>query len=149
MTIHDDLLAFHAAMGVPAFTAPAVPPTERVQLRARILAEESVVEHLRAIGADEELVLQAEEAIERAVMSARRESTNIVLVADAMADTIYVAAGTNLEYGIPGHEVFQEVHRANMRKANGPRREDGKVLKPKGWQGPQIERVLREAGWRG
>jgi predicted HAD superfamily Cof-like phosphohydrolase len=136
-------------MDVPSFETPAVPSTDRVQLRARILAEESVLEHLAAIGADERLIDEARRAIERAIVSGRREFTNIVLVADSIADTIYVAEGTNLEYGIPGKAVFGEVHAANMRKVGGPRRADGKVMKPEGWYGPDIEGALRRAGWKG
>lgn len=149
MSIHDALREFHLAMEVPTFDTPSVPSTERVQLRARILAEESVLEHMEAIGCNEYLISECRDLIEKTIGTARREFTNIVLVADSLADTIYVAAGSNLEYGIPGHEVFGEVHAANMRKAGGPKRADGKVLKPPGWRPPNIEGVLRRAGWKG
>jgi predicted HAD superfamily Cof-like phosphohydrolase len=34
---------------------------------------------------------------------------------------------------------FREVHRTNMWKLKGPKREDGKQLKPEGWKPPRIE----------
>lgn len=32
--------------------------------------------------------------------------------------------------------------------AKGATREDGKICKPAGWVGPDVERVLREQGWQ-
>lgn len=36
---------------------------------------------------------------------------------------------------------FKEVHRTNMHKLEGPKREDGKQLKPPGWKPPRIEEM--------
>lgn len=77
------------------------------------------------------------------------EKTNdFVEIADALADIIYIAAGTALCYGIPLDDVFDEVHRSNMAKlgADGKplRREDGKIIKPKNWTPPDIEGVLKK-----
>lgn len=36
-----------------------------------------------------------------------------------------------------------------MRKEGGVTRKDGKICKPEGWVGPDIERALREQGWEG
>jgi len=74
---------------------------------------------------------------------------NLVGIADALADLIYVAIGCAGAYGIPLAAVFAEVHRSNMAKL-GPDgkpviREDGKIIKPEGWQPPDIARILREA----
>jgi len=41
--------------------------------------------------------------------------------------------------GIDLRPFFREVHRTNMLKTTGPVREDGKRLKPEGWQPPRIE----------
>lgn len=51
--------------------------------------------------------------------------------------------------GIDLRPVWSEVHAANMRKTTGPVREDGKRLKPEGWQPPDIAGVLRAQGWQG
>jgi predicted HAD superfamily Cof-like phosphohydrolase len=37
------------------------------------------------------------------------------------------------------------VHRANLAKAGGPRRADGKLLKPPGWQPADVTAVLKAA----
>jgi predicted HAD superfamily Cof-like phosphohydrolase len=54
-----------------------------------------------------------------------------------------------LEFGIPLEKVWTEVHKSNMAKADPLKggviyREDGKVLKPEGWQKPDIAGVLHE-----
>ncbi len=74
------------------------------------------------------------------------------LLADDAADTIYVVCGLMNCLGIPIDKVFAEVHRSNMTKAVlGPdgkctviKREDGKILKPAGWEPPNIAAILAE-----
>jgi hypothetical protein len=71
---------------------------------------------------------------------------------DALQDLKYVIYGAELALGVSGEEHFAEVHAANMRKL-GPDgmpiyREDGKVLKPEGWTGPDHEQVLNLVGDR-
>lgn len=41
--------------------------------------------------------------------------------------------------GIDMRPFFLEVHRTNMWKLKGPKREDGKQLKPEGWKPPRLE----------
>lgn len=41
---------------------------------------------------------------------------DLVEIADALADTLYVVFGTASAYGIPIADVFLEVHRSNMTK---------------------------------
>lgn len=40
--------------------------------------------------------------------------------------------------GVDLRQFFREVHRTNMHKLLGPRREDGKQLKPEGWKPPRL-----------
>jgi hypothetical protein len=40
--------------------------------------------------------------------------------------------------GIDLRPFFREVHRTNMWKLKGPKREDGKQLKPEGWKPPRL-----------
>lgn len=61
---------------------------------------------------------------------------------DGLVDLLYVTYGTALEMGVDLEPFWDEVHAANMRKANDPVREDGKMLKPIGWIGPDIAGVL-------
>lgn len=71
---------------------------------------------------------------------------DIVGVADALGDIIYIAIGTALEYGIDLAAVWNEIQRANMSKlgADGKPifREDGKVLKGPNYTPPDIRKVL-------
>jgi predicted HAD superfamily Cof-like phosphohydrolase len=75
------------------------------------------------------------------------QKLDIVGIADALADVIYIACGTAVSYGIPLDKVFEEVHRSNMAKLVDGKpiyRDDGKVLKPEGWTPPQIEKILED-----
>lgn len=41
--------------------------------------------------------------------------------------------------GVDLRQFFREVHRTNMHKITGPRREDGKQMKPEGWKPPRLK----------
>lgn len=76
-------------------------------------------------------------------------ANDIVGVADALADLVYVALGTAHMMGIPFDDVFKVVHAANMQKVRGMTKR-GMVYdacKPEGWVGPevQIENILKNA----
>lgn len=64
-------------------------------------------------------------------------------VIDAICDTIVVLHNTSNAMGVDVEPFFDEVHRCNMTKANGPLREDSKRLKPEGFQPSRIEAMLR------
>lgn len=73
---------------------------------------------------------------------------DIVEVADAIADLLYVVYGTAVSYGINIEPVFEEVHKSNMDKI-WPDGElhyypNGKVKKPEGWEPPNIKAILKE-----
>jgi predicted HAD superfamily Cof-like phosphohydrolase len=72
------------------------------------------------------------------------EQNDMIGIADSLADLIYVICGAALEYGIPLDEVFEEVQRSNMTKfKGGPHyREDGKLLKGKFFEEPNIRKIL-------
>lgn len=74
------------------------------------------------------------------------EAQDLVAIADAIADIVYVLVGTALLKGIPFDEVFAEVHRSNMTKL-GPdgqvaRRADGKITKGAYFEPPRIAQIL-------
>ena len=150
LRIVQDTLDFHRAGRVPILEQPTIPPPERVALR-RSLLEEEISETLKAMTAED-----------------------LVEIADGIADSIVILAGTALEYGIDLTPVWEAVHQSNMAKfppcepcagsGTPPQgsiwdqgsqcpdcegtgrqlilREDGKVLKPAGWQKPDIASVL-------
>jgi predicted HAD superfamily Cof-like phosphohydrolase len=113
------VLEFHRKLGVHVEERPGFPDDSVVTLRLSLLREEMA-------------------ELERAV-----SERDIVEVADALADLVYVAYGTAISFGIDLRPVFEEVHRSNIAKAGGGIRADGKVLKPADWTPPQIGEILR------
>jgi predicted HAD superfamily Cof-like phosphohydrolase len=77
-------------------------------------------------------------------------SGDIIEIADALADLLYVVYGTAIAHGIPIDAVFEEVHRSNMTKLGEDglplRRKDGKILKSDKWDPPDIAKVFRALG---
>lgn len=77
---------------------------------------------------------------------------DIVEVADAIGDYIYVLLGRTVEMGLPMDEIFAEIHRSNMSKLGEDGkpiyREDGKVLKGPNYTPPDIESILIKHGWQ-
>ncbi len=76
------------------------------------------------------------------------ENNDLVEVADALGDMLYILCGTILEHGMQHkiEEVFDEIQRSNMSKlgADGKPiyREDGKVLKGPDYFKPNIQEIL-------
>lgn len=64
---------------------------------------------------------------------AASQRSDLVGIADALADIVYVVYGTALTYGIDLNAVLREVHRSNMSKLGQDGkpmlRDDGKVIK--------------------
>ncbi len=73
---------------------------------------------------------------------------NIVEIADALGDILYILCGTILKHGLQDkiEEVFKEIQASNMSKLdeNGKPiyREDGKVLKGSLYFKPNIAKIL-------
>jgi predicted HAD superfamily Cof-like phosphohydrolase len=73
---------------------------------------------------------------------------DIVEIADALGDQLYILFGTILKHGLQHkiEEVYDEIHRSNMSKLdeNGQPifREDGKILKSANYFRPAIKPIL-------
>lgn len=71
---------------------------------------------------------------------------DMIQIADALTDLLYVVYGAGHAFGLDLDECFEEVHRSNMSKLgeNGRpiHREDGKVLKGPGYFEPDLEGIL-------
>jgi predicted HAD superfamily Cof-like phosphohydrolase len=122
--IASAVAAFHAAFGLPRSDRPTADVSARVAaLRVRLLSEE--VEEF----------------------AAATEAGDLVAIADALADIVYVAYGSAVTYGIDLDAVLAEVHRSNMSKLDADGRpllrEDGKVLKSASYTPPNIADILR------
>lgn len=73
---------------------------------------------------------------------------DIVEIADALGDQLYILCGTILKHGLQDkiEEVFDEIQRSNMSKLgeNGKPifRGDGKILKGPNYSPPDIEKII-------
>lgn len=116
------LWEFHEKFNSTRNKTPTLPTTSIREMRKRILQEEF------------EEYLEAE------------KNDDLVEIADALADIIYIAIGTGVAYGLPIDDIFNEVHRSNMSKlgADGKPmyREDGKILNGPHYSAPDIKRIL-------
>lgn len=113
-----DVAAFRRAFDLAISSQPKIPSDAALMLHVDLLTEE-FDELLRAIYAND-----------------------LVGISDGAADLIYITLGMVLELGIPLDQVWSVVHACNMAKVDPvtgkvKRREDGKVLKPDGWQPPE------------
>lgn len=115
---YQHVLDFHVRFGQLIQALPAVPTSGAVDLRLALCGEEW---------------REFEEAM---------RAGNLPAIADAIADLTYVLLGTGVSYGIDIRPVWRAVHAANMAKVGGAVRGDGKILKPDGWQPPDIAGVL-------
>jgi predicted HAD superfamily Cof-like phosphohydrolase len=112
---------FHERFGLICSARPTV-PEERVHRLRTLLIDEELAEFRNAA-----------------------EAQDLVGVADALADLLYVVYGAAVEYGIDLEPVFAEIHRSNMSKG-GPLcgcRADGKVPKGPGYEAPRVREVLK------
>ena len=112
------VFVFHSKFGLPIEAEPGIPDEDQATLRMSLLAEEF-------------------EEVCRAW-----ENNDINNLAQELADLIYVCLGMAWVYGIPLEVIFDEVHDANMEKDGGGQREDGKILKPEGWEPPRIKEIM-------
>ena len=77
---------------------------------------------------------------------------DLVEVADALGDLLYVIHGTAVSCGIDLEPITDEIHRSNMSKVfpdgSVQRREDGKILKPDNYSPANIEKLIqRQTDW--
>ena len=97
---------------------------EKIELRFNLMAEENQ-EYLEAAN-----------------------NNDLVEVADALGDMLYILCGTIIEHGMQDkiEEVFDEIQRSNMSKlgndGNPIFREDGKVMKGPNYFKPNISKIL-------
>lgn len=127
--------AFHRVFDLPILDSPTVSTTQRRHLRWSLVAEEAK-ELKDALGVNTDDPTGAYDT-----------EPDLVEIADALADLVYVAYGAALEFGIDLDAVLAEVHRSNMTKLDKDgrvlRRNDGKVLKSELFEQPRIREVLR------
>jgi predicted HAD superfamily Cof-like phosphohydrolase len=118
---------FHDAFRLPVRVSPAIDlPVSEIELRFNLMKEEN------------------EEYLEAA------KNGDIVEIADALGDMLYILCGTINAHGLQHKiaEVFEEIQRSNMSKLddNGEPiyREDGKVMKSANYFKPDIRSILEK-----
>ena len=124
----DRLREFHLTMDGRIMPKPGVPDVETLLVRRTLIDEEYA--EVAAVFNELFSALQ------------RGEPVDIAPLMHELVDLLYVTYGTMWACGVNPDPVFAEVHRANMQKASGPRRADGKVLKPDNWQPPDVRGVI-------
>lgn len=120
-TVARKVRKFHKKFGVKSSPVPDLGSFELQDLRLSLVEEE---------------VMELREAI---------YSDDLVEVADALGDILYVVYGAADVFGIPLDKVVKEIHRSNMSKLENGKpiyREDGKVLKGSKFFPPNLSRVL-------
>jgi predicted HAD superfamily Cof-like phosphohydrolase len=74
------------------------------------------------------------------------KARDIVEIADALGDLVYVLYGHATTYGVDPDAVIAEIHRTNMAKiwpcGHPHYQPNGKPIKPPGWEPPRIKEVL-------
>lgn len=122
---------FHIAIDGEYAPKPAVPDAETIELRRTLLREEY-----------QEVIAEFDRLSEA---SSEQERTDaMVALMHELADLLYVTYGAFTAFGVDADAVFGELHRANMQKVSGPRRADGKVMKPADFQPADIGRIIAE-----
>lgn len=130
MKLQDTIKAvemFHDAFGISNNYTPTTELTiNDIELRHRLMQEEN------------------DEYLEAA------KNGDLVEVADALGDQLYILCGTILKHGLQDKiiEVFEEIQRSNMSKLdeNGKAiyREDGKIMKSELYFKPDIKTILNK-----
>jgi len=125
--------AFHEKFSVPMASVPRIPDEAMLKYR---------------IGFIEEELTELKEAA---------DNDDIVEMADALIDILYVTYGFAHIMGLPIQDLWDEVQRSNMAKISGkearengiatkrPPRHDADVLKPLDWKNPDLESIIVDA----
>lgn len=113
---------FMQIFGQETLTRPTVPSYDLAALRLDLIQEE--VDELKQGLANQ----------------------NIVEIADALTDILYVVYGAGHAFGIDLDACYDEVHRSNLTKLDEDGkplyREDGKVMKSDRYESPNLTRII-------
>ena len=112
------VVEFHRAFGIVQAESPQAPDEATRRLRERLIEEE---------------FHELKEAF---------AAGDITAIAKELADLLYVVYGSAVSCGIDMEPVFREVHRSNMSKVGGHKREDGKWIKPVTYSPAILEPIL-------
>ncbi len=121
----DAVKQFHSSFGLGISEQPKASLGENVNLLRYNLMKEENEEYLEAV-----------------------QNNDLVEIADALGDMLYILCGTIIEHGLQHkiEEVFAEIQRSNMSKLGEDGkpiyREDGKVMKGPNYFKPNFREIL-------
>ena len=121
---YQKIVDFHVGVDGAVPNTPGMPEQDILSIRRTLIREEY-----------EEVM---------AAFDRLQDEAGLAELAHELADLLYVVYGTYATLGIDADAVYAEVHDANMRKLGGPRRADGKLLKPAGWQPADVAGVIED-----
>lgn len=141
ITEQNDVLNFHLALDIPVgdFKNPTF---NESRLRADLIMEEAAETAANLTGQKVTYQIDGGSPVQMATPKNPGRGSMVETI-DGMCDTLYVVYGTGASMGIDLAPFWDIVHASNMAKAGGPIREDGKRLKPEGWQPPDITGVFK------
>ena len=119
----EQVKEFSEAFGFNVSEKPQVRDLETALLRFKLMSEENREFMSAAIGVKPDLVE----------------------VADACGDMLYVLCGTILEYGLQDkiEMIFDEIHRSNMSKRGGGKDKNGKAMKGENYFKPELASIIK------
>ncbi len=130
MTNAERIREFHATMKPALPTVPITPSPQLLQMRKTLIDEE----HEEVTAVFQQIITAREQG----------EEPDLTDLIHELTDLLYVTYGAIQTCGVDPDAVFAEVHDANMRKVGGPRRADGKILKPIDWRPADVRGVLEK-----
>ena len=143
--LHNDVLEFHKKFGLAIEPMPTIAEPKTALLRANLLLEELLEIFY---GLEFALVCpRCSHTVEHPLISKDErwsDSQYLDKIADGCIDLLYVTIGLLIGYGIDFRPLWKAVHKANMAKDGGKKRQDGKQLKPEGWVEPDITGLLEQ-----
>lgn len=131
--------------------SPAEPKLRTPHLRALLIIEEAIEVAFALVGPARAQTYVHEmliKVLNKHVKSKASDEPNVIAVIGELVDLQVVTAGTAEDVGLDLDPFVEEVMSANFRKAGGGIDDNGKLLKPVGWIGPDLQgvfdRVMRE-----
>lgn len=129
----DDVRKFHKRCGQSIEITPTIPTLKELNLRIDLINEEI----------NKELIPLLERYQDPQYRKIGNNTKDIAEITDGILDSIYVLLGTLIVFGVEAQPIWDEIQKSNMKKRGGGYREDGKVLKPKGWTPPDIQKLIQ------
>jgi len=115
---------FHTEFKLTINKTPCIPDKKEQELRIKLIEEE---------------LTELQEGF---------QNNDVVEVADALGDLLYVVLGCAVTCGINLEPVFMEIHRSNMTKKGGYKAENGKWVKPATYEPAKLLDILKRQGYK-